>query len=426
MTTIVEMRRERANLWAQMQGLYQRAADEKRALVAEEQEQWERMDGELARLRTLIDRAEELDAREAGSAVSEVPNADGDAGDGERRDKVAVTNTDEYRSAFQAYLRSGVAELPAEQRAMLAKAQQQLDGEQARALGVGAGPTGGFSVPDAAMARIVEAQETIGGVRLSRAQKRQTTTGADLPVPLNDDTANEGVRLGENVAVAELDTAFRQKILRSYMYTSRMIRVSYQFLQDTSLGDFESWLMGLLGERIGRVTNRDFTLGQGGGNEPEGLVTASVLGATTIGAGEIVHTDLIELEHSVDPAYRARGEWMFHDSTLKLIKQLDDGMGRPLFLPGLAVREPDTILQHPYVINQHMAAPGPAGFVGNEIAVLFGDMSYYWIRDVRGITVVRLNERYAENLQVAFLAFSRHDGALMDAGTHPVRHLVIQ
>ena len=86
------------------------------------------------------------------------------------------------------------------------------------------------------------------------------------------------------------------------------------------------------------------------------------------------------------------------------------------------MREPDSILGYRYVVNQHF--PSPA-WGGGERAIAFGDMSYYWVRDVRGITVVRLDERYADNLQVGFLAFSRHDGALVDAGTHPVRHLVM-
>jgi hypothetical protein len=40
---------------------------------------------------------------------------------------------------------------------------------------------------------------------------------------------------------------------------------------------------------------------------------------------------------------------------------------------------------------------------------------------VRDITLLRLDERFAEFLQVAFLAFMRTDGDLLDAGTHPVK-----
>jgi predicted phage gp36 major capsid-like protein len=43
------------------------------------------------------------------------------------------------------------------------------------------------------------------------------------------------------------------------------------------------------------------------------------------------------------------------------------------------------------------------------------------VRVVRGVQVVRLNERYADALQVAFFGYQRVDGRIMDAGTNPFR-----
>jgi HK97 family phage major capsid protein len=45
-------------------------------------------------------------------------------------------------------------------------------------------------------------------------------------------------------------------------------------------------------------------------------------------------------------------------------------------------------------------------------AIAFGDFSTFFIRDVRGATMMRLVERYADYLQVGFLMFSRHDSVL--------------
>jgi len=144
------------------------------------------------------------------------------------------------------------------------------------------------------------------------------------------------------------------------------------------------------------------------------------------------YTDLVDLEHSVDPAYRSNGaQWMFHDTTLALLKSMkavEDG--RPLWLPGLAVNAPDTILGYPFVVNQSMA-PAAAG----EKAILFGDFSYYFIRDVQDLRILRLEERFAEYLQVGFLAFLRTDGVfagpteiegsseLEDNSSSPVKYL---
>ena len=86
---------------------------------------------------------------------------------------------------------------------------------------------------------------------------------------------------------------------------------------------------------------------------------------------------------------------------------------------GLAGGAPGLISDKPYWINQDMAQLG----AGNK-TMLFGDFSKYAVRKVRDIVIRRLDERYAENLQVAFFAWTRMDGRLIDAGTNPIKHLV--
>jgi HK97 family phage major capsid protein len=143
-------------------------------------------------------------------------------------------------------------------------------------------------------------------------------------------------------------------------------------------------------------------------------VTAATVGPTGAAAAKIAYDELIDLEHSVDPAYREAGacRFMFHDSTLKELKKLKDDQKRPLWLPGLAVREPDTILGYAYTVNQHMPV-----LAANAKAVLFGDFSKYIIRDVMAVSLFRMTDsKYTEKGQVGFLAFSRHDGNLADVG----------
>ena len=48
---------------------------------------------------------------------------------------------------------------------------------------------------------------------------------------------------------------------------------------------------------------------------------------------------------------------------------------------------------------------------GDTIA--FGDFSYYWIADRQGRSFKRLNELYAANGQVGFLASQRVDGKMI-------------
>jgi len=127
----------------------------------------------------------------------------------------------------------------------------------------------------------------------------------------------------------------------------------------------------------------------------------------------------VEMEHSIDPAYRRNASWMMSDNALNKSKLILDTQGRPLWAAGIAGGAPDTLLGYPLIINNDMAV-----MAANAKSVLFGDLSKYIIRDVLGITLLRLEERYADFHQVAFLAFARMDGDLLDAGTHPVKVFV--
>jgi HK97 family phage major capsid protein len=175
-----------------------------------------------------------------------------------------------------------------------------------------------------------------------------------------------------------------------------------------------------LGERIGRVQQRHIALGDGA-SKPQGVVTAATdSGITTASATSIAYGELLDLEHSVDPAYRANARFMGHDDTIKAVKKLMDANGRPLWAAGIAVGAPDTLDGFPLVVNQSMDA-----IAASKKALLFGDFSKYTIRDVSGLLLTRLNERYAEKGIVAFLLFARSDGALIDAGSHPVKFLTM-
>jgi HK97 family phage major capsid protein len=167
--------------------------------------------------------------------------------------------------------------------------------------------------------------------------------------------------------------------------------------------------------RLGRAINAHFTTGTGGGTQPEGVVTgAQSYGTTATGAGNVIgitYDNLVNLKDAVDPAYRDNAEWMFNDATLKIVKQIKDSQNRPLWQQDMALGERPTILGYPYVVNQDMAV-----MAASAKSVLFGDFSYYLIRDVQDVRLLRLDERYADYLQSGFLAFLRTDGLLANAG----------
>lgn len=407
-----ELRQKRANLWEQAKALHERAKGENRDLTAEELVQWNGLTGEMDSLKATIDREERIvaDGAELNQSAGTRTNhgTSGGGAGGAEVDRVA------YRDAFWAYMRRG-SDIEPEQRQLL-RSRMVAAPQEARALGVSVSTAGGFAVANEDMQTIVDAMKAFGGMRQSRAQVLTTSTGADLPIPTNDDTGNKGAQVAENTAVTEQDTTFGQKVLRAYLFTSKIVRVSYAMLEDSSF-PFEAWLTKKLGERLGRIVNEKLTTGSGAATI-EGVVTGATSAGTTAAATTVTYPELLELYHGVDVAYRDNAQWMFNDLTLKKIKQIVDAANHYIWTPGIAVREPDTILGAPYIVNNDVAA-----IAASQKSILFGDFSSYLIRDVNGVTVLRLTERYADYLQVGFLAFSRHDGVLADAGQHPIQYL---
>lgn len=327
----------------------------------------------------------------------------------------AATRAAFEADTFRAWMRGGLAALSPEQAEHVRGRLAPLPGIQA-AQTTGTPASGGYLVPQDFANRIDEALKAYGGM-LEVAEILDTGTGATLPYPTENDTANKGAIIGENTQITTVtDLAFGNINLAAFMYTSNIVLVPFQLMQD-SFVDIDSLVARKLGTRIARIWNEHFTTGAGT-TEPKGIVTAATTQAAAAAAA-ISYVDLVTLEHSVEPSYRKGAKFMMADSTIKALKLLtSSGDDRPLWVPGIAVREPDTILGYPYVINQDMAAIG-----ASAKSVVFGALGKYLIRRVLGYQMLRLTERYADYLQVGFIGYARADGNLIDAGTHPVKVL---
>jgi HK97 family phage major capsid protein len=287
-----------------------------------------------------------------------------------------------------------------------------------RALTTVTGSSGGYTIPEGFVAQLERALLAFGGVR-QVAQVIRTASGNDLPWPTTDDTSNKGQFISENTQVSEQDITFGQVIYKAYKASSDLVRVPYELIEDSAF-DLATTLGDMLGERIGRIANEKFTTGAGSGSsEPNGIVTAATLGKTAAGAAAITADELIDLQHSVDPAYRQGARWMMHDNVMAYIRKLKDSQNQYLWISGIAAGMPDTLLGDPFTMNQDMAS----SIATTAKTVLYGQMSKYKVREVNSLRLLRLVERYADYDQHGFVAFMRMDGNLLDAGTAPVKYL---
>lgn len=290
-----------------------------------------------------------------------------------------------------------------------------------RALGTGG--TGAELVPVGFIRRLEEALLAYGPMWQTSTIIR-TDSGNDLHHPTANDTGNEGAIIGENAQVdgTTADPTFDELVFGAFKFSSRMVKVSSEMLEDSAF-DLAVYLARAFGERLGRGTNRKFTVGAGT-TEPTGIVTASTLGVTAASATAITADELIKLAHSVDPAYRVGGRvgYMMHDSVIMAARLLKESTTNAyIWQPGLQLGQPDVINGFRVYTNQHMAGTLATT---NKVA-LFGDLSKYVIRAVKGVRHRRLTERYADYDQEGFISYLRADGNLLDAGTHPVKHLAL-
>lgn len=390
------LREERASIWEEMKPLLDDPSGEART-------KYEACEKRLDDLAGEIERVERHEAREA-----EFSRVDRSSIPEQRTDADTDTEAD-YRAAFEMWARYGTAELSGEQRACLRSGA--VDAKELRAQGVATTTAGGFLVPAQYRQRLVETLRYFSGVR-QVAEVITTDNGASLPWPTNNDTANVGAILGENTQVTEQDLTLGQSSIDVYMYTSRLVRVSLQLIQDSAI-DIEDFLPRKLGERIGRIQNQHFTTGTGTA-QPQGLVTGAT--ATTAPTGSttsIPYGAFIDAIAAIDPAYLNGGglAWMTSAAGLAAARKLQDSQNRPLWEPSLQVGQPDSFLGYPVVLNNDMPAPA-----ANAKSWLFGNFRQaYLVRDVTGVQQLRLDERYADFLQVGYLAFQRSGGMVQDA-----------
>jgi HK97 family phage major capsid protein len=454
--TLPELREQKGRLANEADQILQKAREEKRFdLSKEEDERFEKIHEEIERLSKQIEREEKQAATmaslESSGRRSEPLSQDNRENRG--GDRVERKTDDPTLEGLRSWLMAGCVghDVTPEVRAMAARHSVDLnskhftirlpevplrantaDGiaqwrmannitEKRAALGVGSGAIGGYTVKDEMMKSLEVSLLAYGGMRQAATVIR-TETGADLPWPTVNDTANKGRRISENSGLTNTDVAFNQIVFNAFKYTSDYVLVAWEFLQDSTI-NAASVLGDLLGIRIARILNDELTTGTGSG-QPNGIVTAAGSGVTSV-ADPPTYDNIIDLVHSVDPAYREQGaKFMLSDATLKTIKKIKvlqysgDTTGVPLWQPSLTAGQPNRIHDYEYVINQSMASPG-----SSAKKMLFGALQKYMIRDVRDVTLVRLDERFAELGQVAFLAFSRHDGDLLDSGTDPVKYM---
>lgn len=311
--------------------------------------------------------------------------------------------TTTLKDAVALYLRKGM-NLNAQELVMVQNAMSTTTGSE-----------GGFTVPTEIAAMVIDALKAFGGMR-SVANIIRSSAGNDWQYPASDGTSETGEIVGQNAAATTGEITFTQVPLVTYKYSSKKIALPWELVQDSVI-DIVAFVVNRLATRLGRITNTHFTVGTGS-SQPFGIVTRAASGkvGTTGQTTTVIYDDLVDLEHSVDPAYRARAQYMMNDASVKVLRKIKDSQNRPIFVPGYEAGAvvnggaPDTLMGRNIIVNQDMAV-----MAANAKSILFGDFSLYTIRDVMSAEVRRFDDSaFALNGQVGFCGWQRCGGNLLD------------
>jgi len=262
---------------------------------------------------------------------------------------------------------------------------------------------GGYLVPVEFEKKIVIGLEE---ANVLRGLAKTIRTSAERKIPIAA-THSEAKWTAENAAITESNPTWDQKTIDAFKLTD-LIKVSIELLQD-SMFDLESYIANEFARAFGIAEEEAFCIGNGTG-KPTGVFTTNggQVGVTATSATAVTVDNLIDLVYKLKSPYRRNAAFLMRDVTVSGLRKLKDNNGQYLWQPSVQAGEPDRLLGYP--IHTSPYAPAAAA---NALPIAFGDFSNYWIADRMGRTVQRLNELYAGNGQVGFIATQRVDGKVI-------------
>lgn len=390
MPRIGDLIEERVGLIDEQRTVLDAVDQESRDLTAEERQEYDRRDARVDELTEEI-RRHEQHQRHAELDIRAISPDEPDEPEGREIDR----SSDEYRSALEAYCR-----------------RADLSVEQRSDLNVGTDGEGGFAVPEAWTGLYESLRET--GILRDLAEVITTENGGLLHAPFVSADATEPGIVKEKELTPDDAEAFEEKKIAAYKY-ARMTKASEEMVQD-ALFDVEGFVGRRLGFDLGLAVNSHYVNGTGS-EQPEGLFAKATVGKELATQEAIASDEIIDLLYSVTRPYRANGVWIAADSTVASIRKLKDENGQYLWQPSMQAGEPDLLLGKPLHTD-----PDVEPLTAKEKAAIgFGDVRRaYLIRDVLGVSIRILTERYAELGQVAWRGVLRTGGAIVDANAFKV------
>ena len=376
---VQELIEKRAKVWETAKNFVDTHEDKNGNLSAEDKETYSRMEAEIEELTNSIERQQRAERREqelskpVNSPITGKPYKD------EPQGEVKTGRaSDEYKKAMLTALRSNFRQV-------------------SNVLQEGVDADGGYLVPEEYDHRLID---VLTEENIMRGIATKITTSGEHKINIAA-TKPAAAWIEEGEALSFGDATFEQKILDAHKLHVA-IKITEELLYDNAFG-LENYIITEFGKALANAEEDAFLNGDGVG-KPTGIFDKTK-GGESIGtlSAALKSDDILDLIYKLKRPYRKNASFIMNDATLAQIRKLKDNNGQYLWQPSYQANEPDKILG--YNIRTSAFAPTDA--------IAFGDYKYYNIGDRGSRSFKQLNELFAGNGMIGYVAKERVDGLLI-------------
>nr|DAK28209.1 MAG TPA: major capsid protein [Caudoviricetes sp.] len=376
---VQELIEKRAKVWETAKNFVDTHEDKNGNLSAEDKETYSRMEAEIEELTNSIERQQRAERREqelskpVNSPITGKPYKD------EPQGEVKTGRaSDEYKKAMLTALRSNFRQV-------------------SNVLQEGVDADGGYLVPEEYDHRLID---VLTEENIMRGIATKITTSGEHKINIAA-TKPAAAWIEEGGALSFGDATFDQKILDAHKLHVA-IKITEELLYDNAFG-LENYIITEFGKALANAEEDAFLNGDGVG-KPTGIFDKTK-GGESIGTltAALKSDDILDLIYKLKRPYRKNASFIMNDATLAQIRKLKDNNGQYLWQPSYQANEPDKILG--YNIRTSAFAPTDA--------IAFGDYKYYNIGDRGSRSFKQLNELFAGNGMIGYVAKERVDGLLI-------------
>ena len=380
---IQSLMEKRAALWNDAKKFLDEHTDADGKVSAEDVAAYEKMEADVDALGKQIDRLQRqatMDAYLAAPATTPILNNPRD-NDSNKTGRAS----DEYRQAAITAIRSKFRDIRNE-------------------LATSPDTSGGFLVPAEWDDRLIK---TLEDENVMRQLGTSITTSGEHKINIAA-TKPAALWVNEGGALTFGNGTFKQISLDAHKVHVGIL-VTEELLNDNAFG-LEDYILDQFGKAIANAEEEAFINGSGTG-EPTGFLTTLAADTdafiTTKGA-DISADDVIDLTYQLRRPYRKNAVFLTNDATLAKIRKFKDTTQNYIWTPSFVAGEPDRLVGYPVYTSPYM----PTSESGN-LALAFGDFSYYNIADRGTRSFQELRELYAGNGMIGYLMKERVDGILI-------------